>query len=111
MKTNTEESKNNPKVIYEIFDSAWRRVLRDPYTGWTITLVFAAAIAMSLAAIGYFTCSGVSAKLAAPGKLPVDTGIVLDENELRVTLEAMVDMAVEHASLSKTYSGPGDPSR
>ena len=110
MQINEQKPKNGSKTIYETFDGTWRKILRDPYTGWTITLAFAAAVGVSLLAIGYFAYAGVVGRLSAPVKDPADTGVVLDDDDLRATLEAMNARADEHAALSKGYSGPGDPS-
>lgn len=97
-------------TTYEVFDTAWRRILRDPYTGWTIILVFATAVALALIGFGYLAYTGVSGRLSSTNVPASNSGNVFDGDQLLQVMGSFDARMAEHSRLSKGYSGPADPS-
>lgn len=87
------------------------RIIHDPYIGWTILLVLAFMLTIALVIFGIYTYGNMNNSLGESDKsIHQDQKEIFDTDVFERLLKDYNKRAIDHASLIKSYSGPGDPS-
>ena len=84
---------------------------RSPFLDWIIILSTAVTLAIILVGVGVSVYLGTGDSISAPAaSAPQNSALPLSVNALQRVLSDFDTRAAQHASLTKSYDAPKDPS-